>query len=219
MHALRSLIKAIVFLAMVCAVATLHAQDGLSDALARLNFSRDINSGLLGPPIATADFNRDTHPDGAVLRHDGNTFHIDVHLRSRRTRSLTFASNLHSLAIASLDINHDGISDLVVEEPFSNRRLFIWLNDGNGFFHSVQASDFPSTNDDGFQRPALKPPSPIGSVSLTPARTRIPKSDKGLSHAITSVAIPHLLCIAAFDPAEPVSNSILRRGPPSSTLL
>ena len=71
-----SLIRTIGLLAMVFVVSALHAQDGLSDALLRLDFS----NGLLGPSIATADFNNDTYPDAAVLLRSNHNFRIEVPL-------------------------------------------------------------------------------------------------------------------------------------------
>jgi hypothetical protein len=215
MQVFRSLIRAVVLLAMATSLATLHAQDGLSDVFSRLNFSYDLNSSLLGPSIATADFNRDTHPDGAVLLRSKNTFRIEVHFRFTRTRSITFDSNLHALAIAALDVNHDGTPDLVVEEPFSHRRLFIWLNDGNGFFHSARVNDYPAVSEDTFERIASTSPNAPGLVLVASGKVRVRQSDHGLRQPTSSSVVSHLLRDAAVDPAEPISNSILRRGPPS----
>jgi hypothetical protein len=219
MQVFRSLVKAVVLLTTVCAVATLHADDGLSDALSRLNSSGEPNSVLVGPLIATADFNRDAHPDGAVLLRSRNTFHIEVHFRLNRKSNLAFDSNLRALAIAAFDVNHDGTPDLVVEEPFSHRRLFIWLNDGKGFFHSARVDDFPAGSEDVFQRLAPTSPNPLGLVQLTAGKMRVRRSDHRLAHPLASALVSHPICDAAFDPAEPVSNTILRRGPPNPVLL
>lgn len=139
-----SLIRTIGLFAMVLVVTALHAQDGLSDALSHLDFSCDFSGGLLGHSVATADFNNDTHPSVAVLLHNNHSFRIEVHSRFRQVGRITFASNLPALAIAAFDVNHDGSPDLVVEEPFSQQRLFIWLNDGYGFFHPAHVADYPA---------------------------------------------------------------------------
>jgi hypothetical protein len=41
-----------------------------------------VTEGLFGPPLATADFDHDGHPDGALLLRSRNSFRIEVHLRS-----------------------------------------------------------------------------------------------------------------------------------------
>ena len=140
-----SLMKAIVLL-VVAGAQALYAQDGLSDAFARLN-SAIFPNNFSSTAIATADFNNDEHPDGAVLFRNNNTFEIEVHFRFQRVSRITFASRFRKLAISAFDVNHDGNADLVVEEPFSNRLLFVWLNDGYGSFHPANAEDYSNPFD------------------------------------------------------------------------
>lgn len=144
MQDLRSLVKTSAFIVLVFLAAALHAQDGLSDAAVRVCASQSLSSSLFSPSLVTADFNSDKHPDAAVLFRASNTFRIEVHLSSRPVSQLRFASNLANLAILAVDLNHDGSPDLVVEEPFSRQRLFVWLNDGHGSFHPASVDEFPS---------------------------------------------------------------------------
>lgn len=215
MQGFRSLIRTIVLLAMVSAVAALHAQDGLSAALSRLN-SCDLSSAFLGPSIATADFNNDTYPDGAVLLRTENIFHIEVHFRFHQVSRITFASNLAALAISALDVNHDGTPDLVVEEPFSHRPLFIWLNDGYGSFHSAQVEDYP-TADDNFGR-GLAPPSrnPESLAVTIHGKLRIREDSRSSCPLAPSAGMAHLMGRTACHSREFAYSPNLLRGPPSS---
>lgn len=219
MRAFRSLIKAVVVLLMAGAFGTLHAQDGLGDAFLRLNSSRDFSTSIVGPTIATADFNNDTYPDGAVLVRSNNRFQIEVHFRYRRVSRLTFASSLPRLAISALDVNNDGNTDLVVEEPFSRQRLFVWLNDGYGSFHSAHVEDYPAQSEDGYRSFTDPSEGPQNRAIVVAAKSRL------------RVAWSRLVWLPAS--ADPVcfprqstshflefrSTPNLFRGPPSSILL
>jgi len=170
----RSLIRSIAIFVMFSVAAALHAQDGLSEALARVSSSSNLSSGLFGPSLVTADFNHDSHPDGAVLVRGRNTSRIEVHFRFQRVSQITFASNFPALAISALDVNHDGSPDLVIEDPFSNRRLFIWLNDGYGSFRAARVDDFPDSNDERHRAsgPLSHPPESRALVSKSRMRIR-----------------------------------------------
>ncbi len=215
MQGFRSLIRTIVLLAMVSAVAALHAQDGLSAALSRLN-ACDLSSAFLGPSIAAADFNNDTHPDGAVLLRSENTFHIEVHFRFHQVSRITFASDLPALAISALDVNHDGTPDLVVEEPFSHRPVFIWLNDGYGSFQPAHVEDYP-TVDENFCR-GLAPPSrnPESLAEAVHGKLRIRHDSQGSCPFAPSAGMAHLMGRTAFHSQEFACSPNLLRGPPSS---
>ena len=136
-------LKSIVSLAIFIATSCLCAQDGSSDAFLRLQSSSVGTHALVGLPLATADFDHDGHPDGALLLGDRSNFRIEVHLRSQQVRDFTFISNLSDLSIFALDVNRDGSPDLVVQSAFSHRRLFVWLNDGRGSFHAEAITDYP----------------------------------------------------------------------------
>jgi hypothetical protein len=219
MSGLRSLFRTAALFAMVFVVAALHAQDGLSDAVAHLSPFCDSLTALVGSSIATADFNHDTYPDGAVLFRSNNTFHIEVHFRFRHVSEITFDSTVPSLALSAIDVNHDGNPDLVVEEPFSRQRLFVWLNDGRGRFHRAHVDDFPSGSDDTDLRLSLRSESPDGRALAVPGKSRIRTVPSGL------YGIP-----VAFNLAEPAPKEIapsshfssapsLLRGPPLSVHL
>ena len=170
---LRSLIRSIAIFVMFSVAAALHAQDGLSEALARISSSCNLSSGLFGSSVVTADFNHDSYPDGAVLLRGRNTSRIEVHFRFQKISHITFASNFPALAISALDVNHDGSPDLVIEDPFSHRRLFIWLNDGYGSFHEARVDDFPAGSDERLR--VSGPPShqPDSRALVTKSRVRI----------------------------------------------
>src|SRR5581483_1477028 len=149
MHEFRSLIRVIVLLLVAAAVSRLYSQDGLRESLSLLNSAKDFSSELVGPPISTADFNSDTHLDGVLLLRDSNRFRIEVRFRFGRVSRIAFASKFSTLAISTFDVNNDGNPDVVVEEPFSHRRLFVWLNDGSGLFHAARAEDYPGESEQG----------------------------------------------------------------------
>ena len=143
----------IAILALLASVPWVHAQDGLEGALSRTNFASPANLGVpFRHTIAAADFDGDNKPDGAVLLDDGwlrprNRLRtIEIHLSGRRNTELTFESN-ETAGISALDVNHDGATDIVVEQSFTHERLQIWLNDGHGGFRKAPAQDFPSVNE------------------------------------------------------------------------
>src|ERR1700722_19991368 len=149
MFEVRSPIRTFAIFLIAFATVALHAQSGLSDALERVNSSRNLPDQLFASSVVTADFNNDSHPDGAILMRSKSESRIEVHFRFQATSQITFASNLPALAISALDVNHDGSPDLVVEDPFSNHRLFVWLNDGYGAFRAARVDDFPAASDEG----------------------------------------------------------------------
>ena len=87
----RSLIRTVAILAMFLLAPALHAQEGLSDAFTSVSSSCDFSNRLLGSSVVAADFNRDSHPDGAVLFRNRNSVRIEVHLRFQRISQITFA--------------------------------------------------------------------------------------------------------------------------------
>jgi hypothetical protein len=136
------------FLTLVMAAVVLSAsawaQDGLRGVL-----SRESYRPRLWPTVAGADLDGDTVPDAAVLVDDGRTLlpgsthTIEIHLTAQRNARLTFRSQETSLAIAALDVDHDGATDIVVERAITRERLQVWLNDGRGGFRHVDALLFP----------------------------------------------------------------------------
>ncbi len=131
-------------LAAPCALA----QDGLRGALSEVGGTRSLLRDPLGLNIAAADFDNDERPDGAVLLNGGQlrgrqSFRIRLHVTATQDRELTFQSNETELALSALDVNQDGLPDLVVEQVFTHKRLQVWLNDGNGRFRQARVEDFP----------------------------------------------------------------------------
>jgi hypothetical protein len=159
----RSLIFRFVLVMLALAVPSLWAQDGLSGAVSRLGKSADLLHSPFEQRLVAADFDNDQKPDGAVL-FDGGQFHgqksfrIELHVSGGNDTELSFESNEPALAISALDVNQDGSPDIVVEQPFTHKRLHVWLNDGHGTFSKARVEDFQSSGRDGpydFKAPSL----------------------------------------------------------------
>lgn len=130
----------------------LWAQDGLGGALSDAGKAQNLLHSMLGQNLVAADFDNDRCPDGAVLLSAGmidgqRLFRIKLHFSAGQDRDLTFRSSETALAISALDVNQDGVLDLVVEQVFTHKRLQVWLNDGNGKFRPVRVEDFPPSTD------------------------------------------------------------------------
>jgi hypothetical protein len=148
---LRSLSKLLLATAVALAAPLLCAQDGLPGALTSERDSLRNFSTTFGQKLAIADFDKDQKLDGAVLVDSGrvsdqNTFRIEFHLSGSVNNELSFETSETALSIAALDVNHDGATDLVVEQPFTHKRLYVWLNDGHGGFHKGRVEDYPSAD-------------------------------------------------------------------------
>ena len=149
---LRLPILCMFLIALALFASSAGAQDGLSGAVSEAARTGKLIPDFLGIKIATADFDNDQRPDGAVLVDGGpfngrRVFRIRLHLTARPDRDLTFQSNETSLTISALDVNQDGIPDLVVEQFFTHKRLQVWLNDGHGRFRQVRVEDFPAISE------------------------------------------------------------------------
>jgi hypothetical protein len=110
--------------------------------------SHNLLNSSLGQKFVAADFDNDRRPDGAVLldavQLEGQQlFRIRLYIASGQDRELTFQSNETALAISALDVNQDGLPDLIVEQVFTHKRLQVWLNDGHGRFRQARVEDFP----------------------------------------------------------------------------
>jgi hypothetical protein len=210
-----SLLKAIVLL-LVAGVPALHAQDGLGDAFLRLNFACVLTNTPLDPAIATADFDNDTHPDGAILFRNNNTFEIEVHFRSARMSRITFASRFPTLALSAFDVNNDGTPDLVVADPFSRQRLFVWLNDGYGAFHSAHAEDFPAQPDDSCRNLSYCSWTPQSQTLVGAGKSRLRIAPSALRWPLPSPDPLRMPPHAASPLPDIASTPNLLRGPPSN---
>ena len=139
-------------MALVFVCPLLRAQDGLGGALSDQRAAQAVLLGALGQSLVAADFDRDERPDGAVLTCAGEfkgrkLFRIHLHLTAGQDHELTFDSSETEIALATPDVNRDGIPDLVVEQAFTRKRLRVWLNDGHGVFRPVRAEDFPPSTE------------------------------------------------------------------------
>jgi hypothetical protein len=123
----------------------------LGRAFSEAGKTRNLLGNSLGRKFVAADFDNDQRPDGAILlggeQLEGHQlFRIRVYTAGQ-DRELTFQSNETALAISALDVNQDGLPDLVVEQIFTHKRLQVWLNDGHGRFRQARVEDFPPFNE------------------------------------------------------------------------
>ena len=145
----RLALATVLFLLSLCA-PTAWGQDGLGGALSReperTNFTSRVEQ-----EIVAADFDSDQRPDGAVLLEVGNlngekAYRIELHLSAGQNSAIVFASTESQLSLATLDVNRDGIPDIVIEKALTHKRLQVYLNDGHGGFR--KASDvYPAPDD------------------------------------------------------------------------
>ena len=152
---LRSLCLKLAVVAALSSVAPhAYAQDGLAGALSRSTLAASANFGRspFARTLAAADFDSDNKPDGAVLVDNGwlqrqwGLRTIEVHFTGRPNTDLTFESNDAAVSVSALDVNRDGATDIVVEQPFTHKRLHVWLNDGRGDFRKARSEDFPASD-------------------------------------------------------------------------
>jgi len=165
MNARSLCVKLVLAIAAALAAPSLWAHDGLEGALPRANLASPMNlTAPFGQTLAIADFDNDHKPDGAVLVDSGwvrgrKSFRIEFHLSGSNNTELSFESTEAALAITALDVNHDGATDVVVERPFTHKRLYVWLNDGHGGFYQGRIEDFPSPaapNGEKAESPSLR---------------------------------------------------------------
>jgi hypothetical protein len=158
MHARSLSAKLFLTVALALAATFSWAQDGLEGALSRANRDPLQNfSAVIGRTLAVADFDNDRKLDGAILLDSGrvsyrNRFRIQFHFSGSNNTELAFESSETALAITALDVNHDGATDLVVEQSFTHKRLYVWLNDGHGGFHRDRVEDFQTAESFGGNR-------------------------------------------------------------------
>lgn len=148
---IRSPLLRIIVVLLSLAVQGAWAQDGLPGAASESARAAGLRSSFSSGLVA-ADFDNDHKLDGALLLDAGviagqRVFRIELHVSASQNRSLRFASYDSSLAISALDVNRDGMPDLVVEQAFTHKRLGVWLNDGHGRFRAARVEDFPPLTD------------------------------------------------------------------------
>jgi hypothetical protein len=153
----------IAFIALSLIAPSLRAQDGLAGALALIGRAGGPLDELCSWHFAAADFDNDHKLDGAVLLNAGlfqgrQRFRIEFHDSSHENGELLFATNETSLALRALDVNQDGWTDIVVEQPLTHKRLKVWLNDGHGTFLPARVKDFQAA--EGERAPGFESPAP-----------------------------------------------------------
>jgi hypothetical protein len=213
-----------VFLALMA--PCVWAQDGLEGVLPRVVFASRLNpDALFKQSLAVGDFDNDQKPDGALLLQSGKTaagrssFRIELHLSGSANTAFTFESNETTLAIIAVDINKDGATDLVVEQPFTHKPLYVWLGDGHGGFHQGRIDDFSSysTLSNQFDTPAPK----TDGLAICPAPQRGTYTSKLTVHVFAGPP-PQSRDFEAgsvsSSPASPSFSLRSSRAPPTSIL-
>jgi hypothetical protein len=195
----------ILFVILALFAPSVLAQDGLGGALSRWRQTTGFIRAPFEHGLIAADFDNDNRLDGAVLLDTGQagglkTFRIELHLTTGRNSQLTFASNEPELAISALDVNQDGVPDIVVEQALTHKRLHIWLNDGHGRFRKTQLNDFPNANDD--KGALFESPSPLGAVPTLYLPSKI-----GFELAILRNASPRSDGLASLRYARPPTSA------------
>jgi len=210
-------IKFVLFVMVAFASPSLWAHDGLKAALLRMNHAspRTFSTPFL-QTLAIADFDNDYKLDAAVLVDSGrildqNSFRIEFHLSGSSNTELYFESTETALSITALDVNHDGATDVVIEQSFTHKRLYVWLNDGHGGFHKGQIEDFPSAaapNDERMESLSLRSDCPAvcllqqrGSemtmLASCSVRGRIPSTDEFEHSSLASPLASRQFCLAS----------------------
>src|SRR5579859_7060851 len=132
--------------ALALSAPFLHARDGRVGAPSTVTDHCNISGERYGQRFLVADLNNDEKPDRITLmgfgQHDGlNTFRVRVCDSAGGVSLLSFESSERSIDVTALDVNQDGSPDIVVEERFTQKRVRVWLNDGQGRFHKATEAD------------------------------------------------------------------------------
>jgi hypothetical protein len=158
------------FAFVVLLAPCVSAQDGLRGALSQAKFA-----GPFEQTLAVADLDNDKNPDGAVLLDSGSSrpnrsFRLQLHFTGHPNTEFTFESPERGLTLAAWDIDNDGDTDIVVEQALTHKPLYVWINEGNGYFRQGSVQDLSSFAVWG--REQLEPPSNQGDclVPCLPAQ-------------------------------------------------
>jgi hypothetical protein len=215
---LTSRLCAIVFLAFLTPV--IWAQDGIQGALSRIEAPAQLLHHTFSQQIVAGDFDNDQRPDGAVLLDVGQingqrSFRLEIHLSTGTNTGFAFSSPESALSISALDVNADGLPDIIVQKAFTHERLQVWLNDGHGSFRKVNSENYPSRTGAPTQFQARTPeqngpanwlPAKVGTeVADVPSRPLCAPDSFGLRNLWSELLLAHSLPRAP-NPA---------RGPPS----
>ena len=133
----------LLLIAALCVSPFLFAQDGVKGALFQTSLGTSLSRS-----VAVADLDGDNEPDGAILinsqRVGAHTdIKIELHFSGRSNTELNFESTGQAFVVRAWDIDHDGANDLVVEDAFTHKPLYVWINEGHGDFHQGNLQDFP----------------------------------------------------------------------------
>jgi len=161
MKAQRSYIKLLLASAMALSASLVWGQDGLEGVLSRDSSGWLTRSWQLRQTIAAGDFDGDHKPDAAVLVDSGalsgeHNFRIELHFTNQSNGEIAFRSAEVAPWVAARDVNHDGYTDLVLEQPVTRKPLQVWLNDGRGGFHEGRVEDYAWGEAESLER--LQPP-------------------------------------------------------------
>src|ERR1700739_1706947 len=135
-------------LALSLSAPSLRAQHwNVGAPTARADWDCNFSSGRFGQRFIVADFNNEQKPDSITLmglgQHGGqNVFSVRVCDSGRTVSLLTFESDETSIIVTAIDVNQDGSPDIIVEQPYTQKRIQIWLNDGHGGFQKANVADF-----------------------------------------------------------------------------
>ena len=162
--------------ALVFGAPRAPAQDGLRGVLSPVDLGSARLVTHFQQTLATADFDGDDKPDGAVLVDSGwlrphaSLRAIELHFTARANFLVTFETTESALAISALDVNLDGAPDIVVEQPFTHKRLQVWLNDGHGDLRAVPSEQFAFAGSPDRQRTGSSQRTGSPAVCLPPQR-------------------------------------------------
>jgi hypothetical protein len=99
-------------------------------------------------PFAFSDFDRDLHPDLAVVQvgrsdHSSTDYWVQFQLTAAAPQAILVVAPTGGLQIAARDVNGDQFPDLVLTTAWLERPVAILLNDGHGRFSRVDPAAFP----------------------------------------------------------------------------
>jgi hypothetical protein len=141
---------------------------------------------------------------------------IELHFTGRENAELVIESNEAALTISAQDVNRDGATDIVVEQPLTRKRLQVWLNDGHGGFRQVRSEDFPAI-DKGRDERLESPPQRTDGPAVCLSRQSRPDLGDPTRHCILGRSFSTRHCcrslFASIELRAIIQNS--SRAPPS----
>ncbi len=115
-------------------------------------YSTGSTNGTLGVNsnrMVTADFNNDKYPDLAVVSYNGQNVSVllnDGLGDGALLTAVTYPDSGSGGAIATADVNNDGIPDLIVPIATGGVDVFLGNSNANGTFQAVKTSAFAFKN-------------------------------------------------------------------------